>query len=805
MKRSRLVYLILLIVLIPLPGGCRRETPVPTTEEVIAHPPVPPLYRDCVSEEIPQRLVFDDLHQSHPGRPYTPFLTAGHRLYVIGDIDGGFRPRDNPYEVTEAELACHPPAGELGGVWAQPTKALDGYVYVLKIGDEVWPLLDAAQFTQGLSHVEFTFRRGDPLTDFAQHPERSEQTGQALTAVRRDFVPDDAPALFTSLSVHNDGDAPVSLELTLLSFFDLEDAWLSHLGPRRNSGEEVEYADGRIIARALSTDDWAVVLGGTRPPARGQVINSADGQPVGQLVYETTLDPGAEETWTFLLVVEMATGVDGALVAFDDLLAQQDDLFAAKQAAYRAVVSDGLQFHSSDPSFDAAFRLAKVNSLMLTADTSVLGRIMYAGLETFPYWFSNDLAYGAGGLTPAGFGETIASHLRIAVAYTKEAKVKGHVPHQISLGGTVISQGNVQEAPQFVSAAWDTYRWTGDGAFLADIYPVAVSGLFDYNLGFADRDGNTYPEGPAMVERAGMGSEKLDAVCYLWDALGDLAQMAKVLDDADTADRSLAMAETLQSSFDVDWWLPDEQVYADSLLSKDRPHFEGHWTVAVPLEVGIAPPEHGRASLARIQSEYLNEWGLMHTRGQDDRVWTLPTGVLSRGAYRYGDPELGFRLLTDIAATLDHGAIGCYHELIPEGISFIQNWSASLFLKGTLEDLMGLDPRADRHEVTIAPQLPPAWEFAELTGVPIGDHRLDVRAERERAEIRHLSGPAPLTVRYYLIEVGPLTAMLDGAPLPVKATEVAGRDAITVEITLAPGRMVTLAWSDGGLRAITQP
>ena len=118
---------------------------------------------------------------------------------------------------------------------------------------------------------------------------------------------------------------------------------------------------------------------------------------------------------------------------------------------------------------------------------------------------------------------------------------------------------------------------------------------------------------------------------------------------------------------------------------------------------------------------------------------------------------------------------------------------------------MGLDPRADRHEVTITPQLPPAWEFAALTGVPIGDHRLDVRAERERAEIRHLSGPAPLTVRYYLIEVGPLTAMLDGAPLPVKATEVAGRDAITVEITLAPGRMVTLAWSDGGLRAITQP
>jgi hypothetical protein len=756
---------------------------------------LPPLFHDCVSGEIPQSLVFDDLRQSHPGQPYTPFVTTGHRLYVIGDIDGGFRPRSNPYERTEAEMVCHPPAGELGGVWAQPGKALDGYVYVLKTGAETWPLLDATQFTQGLSHVEFTFRRGDPSTG----------SRQALTAVRRDFVPDDVPALFTSLSVRNDGAAPVSLEMSLFGFFDLQEAWLSRVGAQHSSGEDVQYSAGRLVARALDTTDWAVVLGGDKPPTSGQVLTLPGGQPVGQLAYETTLLPGAEETWIFLLVVDMESGADGALAAFDDLLPQKDDLFAAKEASYQTMVSDGLQFHSPDPDFDAAFRLAKANSLMLTADTPELDRIMYAGLETFPYWFSNDLAYAAGGLIPAGFGPTIADHLRIAISYVQKAKIKGRVPHQISLGGLVINPGNVQETPQFVSAAWDYYRWTGDTAFLADVYPIAAQGIFSYTLGFADRDGDYYPEGPAMVERTGMGSEKLDSTCYAWDALGDLAQMAEIMGDADMSERSRAAADALQSTFDADWWLPDEEVYADSLLDKGGSHFEGHWTVAVPLEVGIAPPEHGRASLARIQSEYLNEWGLMHTRGQDDRVWTLPTGVLSRGAYRYGDLDLGFRLLTDIAATLDHGAVGCYHELIPQGISFIQNWSASLFLKGTVEDLMGLDPRADRHEVTIAPQLPSAWEFAELTGVPIGAHQLDMRAEHERAEIRHLSGPAPLVIRYALVGVGPLTATLDGKPLPVETGEVGGRDAAVVEITLSPGRSATLSWDAGVLRVVTQP
>ena len=810
MKQLRLVNLILPVVLILLLSGCGAVTSVPTTipaatvapitiaaatregdhrgvASTPATQPVPPLYRDCVSGEIPQKLVFDDLHQSHPGQPDTPFVAAGHRLYVIGDIDGSFRPRSNPYERTEAEMACHPPAGDLGGVWAQPTKALDGYVYVLKVGDEVWPLLDATQFTQRLTGVQFTFQR------------------DGLTAVRRDFVPDDVPALFTSLSVRNDGDASVPLQVALYSFFDLQDAKLSRVGSRHNKGEHVAYAGGHIVGRAFSTDNWAVILGGDHPPAHGNVITPAGGHPVGELAYETTLASGDEKSWSFLLVVDAKDGVNGALAAFDDLLPQKDDLFAAKEASYRAVVSGGLQFQSPDPSFDAAFRLAKADSLILTANTPALGRIMYAGLETFPYWFSDDLSYGVGGLTPAGFGTTVANHLRIAAQYAKKAAIRGRVPHQISVDGLVMSQGNVQETPQFVSAAWDYYRWTGDSAFLADIYPMAVSGLLNYNLGFADRDGDSYPEGPAMVERAGMGSEKLDSACYLWGALGDLAQMAKVQGDAATADRSQAAADALRSRFDADWWLPTKQVYAASLLKKNRPQYAGHWTVAVPLEVGLAPLEHGRTSLARIQSDYLNQWGLMHTRGQDDRVWTLPTGVLSRGAYRYGDPDLGFRLLTDIAATLDHGAIGCFHELIPDGISFLQSWSASMFLRGTVEDLMGLTPRADRHEVTIAPQLPSTWKFAELTGVPIGDHRLNVRAEHGRAAIRHLSGPAPLTVRYVIFGAGPLTATLAGKPLSVETREVAGRDAAIVEIMLSPGQKAFLNWGDGLLHCVIEP
>ena len=761
MTKKILSLSLVLLAALSLPlSGCRvtsetptaQPTPSPTESEetstVIAPEhwlTAPPLFRADATAEVTQELNFGELHQARPGSPDTPFVSAGRQLYVIGDIDGGFRPRTNPYDLAAfgGPRADDPLGGELGGVWAQPVKALDGYVFVVEAGGERWPLLDAGRFTQTFAGVQFDYRR------------------DTLVATRRDFVPQDRPALFTTLTLQNTGNEPLDVGVAFFAYFDLEDAWLTTLGNVRNPGETVQVDGEHLIAQAESAPDaWAVAVGGEDPPEQVRVTGEADGQRVGQLEYTAHLEPGAEQSWAFCIVVETESGAD----------------------------------------FDAAFDIARANAQMLEAESPALGHYFYAGLEMFPYWFSTDLAYGTGGLTPAGFGPTVAAHLRTGT--TQAAGFGGQVPHQLSPAGSLIAVGNVQETPQFVSAVWDYYRWTGDRAFLADVYPIMVEGIFEYNLDRADRDDDGYPEGAGMVERAGMGPEKLDAACYLWDALGDLAQMAEVLGDVDVANQAQSAADAVQTTFDADWWLPENEVYANSLLRyKNKPRHDGHWTVAVPLEMGIAPAEHGCLSLARIQRDYLNEWGLVHTQGDDERVWTLPTGVLSRGAYRYGNPDLGFELLTRIAATLDHGAIGCYHELIPDGLTFIQNWSAGLFLKGTVEDLMGLDPRADQHEVTVAPQLPSAWEFAELSGVVIGDHRLDVWAERERAEMRHMSGPAPLTVRYCLIDAGPLTATLDGEPLAVEAREVAGRDAIVVEITLPPGQTVTLAWSDGVLEA----
>ena len=719
-----LLSLALLAALSLLWSGCRATREAPTAQLT----PLPT--KSPLLAEVTQELDFGELHQTRPGSPDTPFATAGRRLYVIGDVDGGFRPRSNPYDLAAfgGPRADDPLGGELGGVWAQPVKALDGYAFAIEVNGERWPLLDASRFIQTFADVQFNFQTG------------------SLKATRRDFVPQDRPALFTTLALQNTENEPLDVRLTFSAYFDLEDAWLTSLADRRNTGETVRVDGERLVAQAESAPDaWAVAVGGENPPEQAQVTSEANGQRVGQLEYTAHLEPSASQSWTFAVVVETESGPEVALQHLNEWLPQHEALLAEKQSLYGALLAAGPRFHSPDADFDAAFDIARANAQMLEAESPALGRYFYAGLETFPYWFSNDLAYGAGGLTLAGFGATVAAHLRTGA--TQAVEYGGQVPHQLSPAGSLIAAGNVQETPQFVSAAWDYYRWTGDSAFLADVYPVAVEGLFEYNLDRADRDDDGYPEGAGMVERTGMGPEKLDAACYLWEALGDLAQMAEVLGDADTAGRAQAAADALQASFDADWWLPDDEVYADSLLRyKDKPRHDGHWTVAVPLEVGIAPAERGRLSLARIQRDYLNEWGLVHTRGDDERVWTLPTATLSRGAYHYGDPEMGLEMLQHLAQTLDHGSIGMFHELIPEGFSFLQLWSGATFVRGVVEDLMGIAVRADLHAVTLAPQLAAAWDFAELENLRFGEHTVTVRATHTGVTMTHTSGPVPLSI-----------------------------------------------------------
>jgi glycogen debranching enzyme len=653
-----------------------------------------------------QILRWGEIEQRRLSPPDTMFANTGRRIYVIGDIDGGFRPRSNPYDLHAygRPNPKDPLANELQGVWAQPVKGLDGYTYTIQTGAERWDLVQAETFTQTFAAAAFEYRRG------------------SLHATRRDYAVLDHPVLFTELTVKNDSSKPIEARLIFKAHFDLEDAWFSSLGPRRNNGELLSIESGRLEARAeVLPDAWAVVVGGSRAPDEVRASTRPQ-NPTGELAYNVRLEAHQSHTWTFGIAIETAGGLSAAHRNLSAWLPQHEQMLIDKVSIYQSLYERGPKLTTPDPAFNAAFALAGANIQALEAETPTLGRYFFAGLEMFPFWFSNDAAYSTPGLLASGFSESVKNHVRNGETFADH----GAVPHQVSPAGHVVYPSNAQETAQWVSSVWDVYRWTADLDFLKTHFPAAVRGLFDYTLGKIDPDRDGYPSGPGMVEASGMGEETLDAAAYAWAALLALESMAEVLGEKPVAARARETAAHIASRFDRDWWDASSGLYSMSLDSENRQVQVPHWAVITPLEVGLASPERAAQTLATLRTQYLNRWGVKHTAGGDERVWTLPTATSSRAAYRYGVPDLGYALLQNTINVLEHGSIGMFHELIPEGACFIQLWSAAIFRRGVIEDLLGITVDAGAHMLTVEPRLPVQWEAVQLENLAFGNYVVNI-------------------------------------------------------------------------------
>jgi len=94
------------------------------------------------ANQVEQALAWGRIRHSRFSPADTMFTNTGRKLYLVGDIDGNFRPRSNPYDLHAlgAPDPDDPLANALQGVWAQPVKGLAGYQYVIEAEGGRWPL-----------------------------------------------------------------------------------------------------------------------------------------------------------------------------------------------------------------------------------------------------------------------------------------------------------------------------------------------------------------------------------------------------------------------------------------------------------------------------------------------------------------------------------------------------------------------------------------------------------------------------------------------------------------------------------------
>jgi hypothetical protein len=560
---------------------------------------------------------------------------AGERARTIGFQDGRFYA--NGWHIT----------GEMGGVWAEPLKLVDGVWF--GIGDEwVGP---ATEFTSGWGYAKFAL-----------------PSASGLRLERTDFVPDGRRAGLFGLTMSNRGDGPrtVTVKVDAHSELMTEYPWsFAGVVPNAadnlpdtaefdaNAGTLVFRDRGRLPHENAPEHDYAALVGANLDPIAGETGSSpneyrgpqgsnvctAEAEPSacddgpfgrgrgGELRYEVTVLAGGSRT----LWVAVAGSDAGLGEARSELAASLRDPGAQLEAKIAERARWGRWTRLSLPGdrrLQQAVDWGKQNILDLTRVAEDLeirwtnqgtqfpppagvvdrARWVGAGFPDYPWMFATDGEYTAFASVAVGQFGPIKDHLRALRDISDLLNNRsGIVTHEVVSDGSiwfghdsrttdpatgeVRYNFNTDETVKFPSAVALIWRWTGDDAFRHDLYDFSRRNL-RYVVEQLDEDGDGWPEGSGNVERGGMGVEKLDNAVYLIRGLHDLADMA--LAEGDGATRAWARdhAQRLLDRFEATWWMPAEQQYADSI---DDPPVGGpnnqqkdaHWIGVTPMEAEL--------------------------------------------------------------------------------------------------------------------------------------------------------------------------------------------------------------------------
>ncbi|MCM2579619.1 hypothetical protein [Streptomyces meridianus] len=582
-------------------------------------------------------------------------LTVGDRFSSMGTEDGLY------------PAAGWHTTGEMGGMWTQPIKLLDG----------MWFGLDDAWLGKQAEATRFTSGWGYNRIDYAP-------TG-GIDASRTDFAPDGLRAGLVGLTLTAQKDSEVTLSLDAHS--ELMNAypwgWTAPGQSEFNLPDSSSF-DGKALAfRETGTPDvpnaaphdYAALVGARMPatthklgsdfrgpqsdpaicPAEGDKPATCDDSSFGKgtggrMTYRVTLDADAPMTLWFA-VAGSDNGPAEARAQYDKALADPLGLLKDKIGKRRAISGRTSVDLPGDRLLQRSVEWSKQNLADSAQESRDLrlrstregkqypepsgtlpsARWLGAGWPDYPWLFGTDGEYTAFASVAMGQFRDIKGHLRSLRDVSEVINDRsGKVIHEMTPDGSVYygandDPGNTDETAKFPSAVALVWRWTGDEAFRDDLYDFSVR-----NMRFIDRtlddDSDGWPEGTGNVERPGMGPEKLDNAVYTIRGFRDLADMARSKDDSKTAAWATERAENLERKFDRTWWAGgDTDQYGDSLENPSNvPILQRHWIGVTPMDaelvrpgeptVPLAPAGHGRAALAKRQQNcYSGEFGLFHT------------------------------------------------------------------------------------------------------------------------------------------------------------------------------------------------
>jgi hypothetical protein len=668
-----------------------------------------------------------------------PFAVSGRRAYLIGHMDGAF-----------PDLGHHIP-GEMGGLWTPPVKLADGWWFGLREAGNG----PAWRWMYGEVCRSFTMSPGKASREFSLKVAQTE-----IKAVQEFFIAENDPVLFISLTLHNPTAQKLELELAWLVRFDIRGAWWSDW-PDRPDEAHYDPTTGAITARDSLTTRWGALMQGDRQPVSGETgpdlwggektgsLKGSDHRPEGilrnpaelqgagvsgQLTYAVELASYSRQTLNFVIAGSHRfdqAGLDWA----GQLLASRPRLLEEKLAAQAALLARTPRLNAPQPDYRRIFNGSALCLDLLTLNIPDLGPGIVAGLQGFAWYFGCDTYYSLSGLLVTGQTQTGLQTLRLLANYGRGQQ--GRIPHEIVQTGEMFNPGNQVETGEFATSVERAYRWTGDAAFLEEVYPVCVEGIFKFLLEQSDPEGTLLPEGPGILELSSAGrGRKLDVACSLYQGLQSLAYLAQAVNDRATQERSEQLAEKVRGQIERHFWEAGRGEYVWRIENdlSIRPGEPAHSYVT--LEFGVVKDAARAEKLFEVVESptHTGPRGLV-LPGSTDFVMPIQNSIAALAEFRYNRPDQGLRYLQFCAAEYAHYMPWAIPEFIGEDACFIQAWSSATFNWLAVQGFFRLNPDPLRQTIVVQPQLPSTWDYLEVKNLRLWGTAYDLRLERRQGKI----------------------------------------------------------------------
>jgi len=681
----------------------------------------------------------------------SPFATTGDRSYLIGHQNGQFP--DLGWHIT----------GEMGGLWAHPIKLIDGFIVSV----------DGQDLTQAES-----------FTNFPMANQHSYQT-KNLQILRTQFVPDGLAGCVVEFEISNKSTQVINTPFVFQAKSDLRPTWLGERTNMNDFNDLTAFENMQWIFKD-EKNPWFAIVGASEKgiPGAAPIPFNSIGKGIAKSInYQLSIPAGGKKTIQFY-IAGSATSKAEALNTYENLQKNPVKLFQQKWGRVSGLAQKS-KISIPDKNIQAAYTWLQYNTDGLTRDVPGIGRGISAGLPDYPWWFGTDSEYALQGAIAIGQKNLVLESIDLIHRLSTKSSKTGQIIHEVSTNGAVFNPGNLNETAQFASLVWKVFQWTGDKKWLEKYFPNIKKGL-NWLLTENDKDQNGFPDGSGMMEIQGLHSEMIDVASYTQKALQDAAEMAKILGETKQASTYAIQAKRLKIQINERFWNEDFSSYADfrsqdkeaidlikqaiiradtlhkpwavTELQQTQKYIETHpsdlarpfvvhhnWVVNTPMELGVADPEKAIKGLETAK-KFTNPFGLFVTGIDRDAsagtdagaykapkiftytgaVMTLPTGVMAVAENQYGRPDEALEYIQKLTRSFSYALPGSMYEVSPDFGMMTQAWNVFGFAVPIVEQFFGIQPRADLHEITIAPRMPSSWKEASIENVEIGDNQISV-------------------------------------------------------------------------------